>query len=134
MTVPEPFPSTAAATRSGWLVALAIAIAAAHVALAPGYGYFRDEFYYLACGRHLALGYVDHPPLIGLVAALVSTVFGTSLYALRSVPALCAGAIAWLSGALAAELGAGRLAQLGAALALSLAPLIAALCSFLSMN
>src|SRR4051812_11172254 len=25
-------------------------------------GFFRDEFYYLACTRHLAWGYVDHPP------------------------------------------------------------------------
>ena len=24
-----------------------------------GYGYFRDEFYFLMCGRHLAWGYVD---------------------------------------------------------------------------
>ncbi|MEO6710500.1 MAG: glycosyl transferase, family 39, partial [Planctomycetota bacterium] len=28
-----------------------------------GYGFFRDEFYYLACSRHLAAGYVDLPPL-----------------------------------------------------------------------
>jgi hypothetical protein len=25
--------------------------------------YFRDEFYYLACSRHMAWGYVDQPPL-----------------------------------------------------------------------
>ncbi|HTU59806.1 MAG TPA: glycosyltransferase family 39 protein, partial [Polyangiales bacterium] len=117
-----------------WLSALAFAIAAAHLALAPGYGYFRDEFYYLACSRHLAFGYVDHPPLIAAVTALVTSALGSSLYALRFVPALCAGAIAWLSGACAAELGARRFGQLAAALTLSIAPLIAAFCSFLSMN
>ena len=31
--------------------------------LFAGYGIFRDELYYLACARHLAAGYVDHPPL-----------------------------------------------------------------------
>ena len=29
-----------------------------------GYSYFRDEFYYIACGRHLAWGYVDHGPIV----------------------------------------------------------------------
>ncbi|MBA2302803.1 MAG: glycosyltransferase, partial [Acidobacteria bacterium] len=32
-------------------------------------GYFRDEFYYLACARRLAWGYVDHPPFsVALIA------------------------------------------------------------------
>ena len=31
-----------------------------------GWGYFRDEFYYIACGRHLAWGYVDHGPIVAL--------------------------------------------------------------------
>ena len=39
-----------------------------------GYGYFRDEFYYLICGRHLAWGYVDHGPIVGLQARIAETV------------------------------------------------------------
>jgi hypothetical protein len=37
------------------------------------YGYFRDEQYYAACGDHLALGYVDHAPLVALIARLSRT-------------------------------------------------------------
>jgi hypothetical protein len=34
------------------------------------YGFFIDEFYYIACSKHLALGYVDHPPLSIFLLAL----------------------------------------------------------------
>lgn len=39
-----------------------------HLLLSGRYGYFRDELYFLDCGRHLDWGYVDHAPMIGLVA------------------------------------------------------------------
>ena len=39
-----------------------------HLLLANRYGYFRDELYFLDCGRHLAFGYVDHAPFIALVS------------------------------------------------------------------
>ncbi len=34
-----------------------------HLLTSGGYGYFRDEFYYIACSEHLAFGYVDQPPV-----------------------------------------------------------------------
>ena len=57
-----------------------------HLATARGYGYFRDELYYLACARHLDFGYVDQPPLVAVIARLVSATLGTSRYALRLKP------------------------------------------------
>jgi hypothetical protein len=104
------------------------------VLTASGYGYFRDELYYLACGEHLDLGYVDHPPLIGIVAALVRSVPGESLIAIRLLPALAAAATVFLAGALARELGGGGFAQILAALATLLSPVYLSLFSILSMN
>ena len=48
-----------------------------------GYSYFRDEFYYIACGRHLARGFVDHGPIVALQARLGEFLFGDSLFAIR---------------------------------------------------
>jgi hypothetical protein len=42
-------------------------------------GYFRDEFDRLACGDHLAWGYVDHPPLVPFLIKICRRVLGDSL-------------------------------------------------------
>ena len=52
------------------------------------YGYFRDEFDYMACGDHLAWGYVDHPPLIPFLIKICRLVLGDSLRSIRFIPAL----------------------------------------------
>jgi hypothetical protein len=49
--------------------AIALATLLFHVLTAKGYGYFRDELYYVACSEHLAFGYVDHPPLVAVVTS-----------------------------------------------------------------
>src|SRR5262245_59805610 len=117
-------------------VAAAIAAATAlfHVATARGYGYFRDELYYLACAQHLDWGYVDHPPFVALVGWIVRGTLGTSLYALRLTPALCAGATALVAAAIARQMGARRTGQAAAATAVALAPVNLSLASIFSMN
>ena len=50
------------------------------------YGFFRDELYYMACGEHLAWGYVDQPPLIAFVAWFARHLFGNSLFAFAYCP------------------------------------------------
>ena len=37
---------------------LSVIVLVGHMLTNANYGYQRDEFYYLACGRHLAWGYV----------------------------------------------------------------------------
>jgi 4-amino-4-deoxy-L-arabinose transferase-like glycosyltransferase len=99
-----------------------------------GYGYFRDELYYLANARHLGFGYVEHPPFIALVTALVRTTLGDSLFAIRLFPALAAAATVWLTMRLARELGGGRYARLLAGVSVAVAPGMLGLFSVLSMN
>src|SRR5712692_2708143 len=82
---------TADANRGGSLLipaALGGLALVLHLATNAGYDFFRDEFYYIACGRHLAWGYVDHPPLVALLADLGRALFGNSLAGLRALPAL----------------------------------------------
>ena len=98
------------------------------------YGFFRDEFYYIACGQHLAWGYVDQPPLIAFLAWFARHVFGTSLFATRLLPVLAGACVVYATGRIAAELGGGLFAQFLAATAILLAPAYLAFDSFFSMN
>jgi len=100
----------------------------------PNYGYFRDELYYLACGEHPAWGYVDQPPLIGWVTWLLEHTIGTSLWALRLLPALAGAATVILAGLLARELGGRRWAMFLAALAALMAPVTLAMSHLFTMN
>ena len=121
-----------------WTVALAIAFGVAtfvlHIAVAGGYGYQRDELYFISCARHLAFGYVDQPPLIALVAKLALTLFGDSLYGLRLLPALAAAATVVVTGRLAWRLGGGPVAQTIAMLGIALTPFYLAVGNLLTMN
>jgi 4-amino-4-deoxy-L-arabinose transferase-like glycosyltransferase len=69
------------------------------------YGYFRDELYYIACGRHLAFGYVDQPPLSILLLRISQVLLGNSLFAIRLLPALAGAATVAITGLIARELG-----------------------------
>src|SRR5215813_5275314 len=57
----------------------AITACVVHFLFNGRYGYFRDELYYAACGQRLAWGYVDHAPLIAVVAWASRGLFGDSL-------------------------------------------------------
>ncbi len=95
-----------------------------NVAFHGRYGYFRDELYYIACSDHLAWGYVDQPPLCAVILALMRWFLGDSLYALRFAPALAGAAVVVLTGLMARLLGGSRFAQILAALAAALSPVI----------
>jgi len=98
------------------------------------YGYFRDELYYVACGQHLAFGYVDQPPLSILLLRLSELLLGSSLFAIRLLPALAGAATVAITGLITRELG-GRAWAIALACAGSLCALFnLAVGNFFSMN
>jgi hypothetical protein len=98
------------------------------------YGYFIDEFYYIACANNPAFGYVDHPPLSPLVLTIFQFVFGTSVYAIRFLPALAAASAVFYTGILTKEIGGNKFAQFLAACSLAAMPVTIAFGTFYSMN
>lgn len=99
-----------------------------------GYGFFRDEFYYLACAERLDWGYVDHPPLSIVFLRASRWLLGDSLFALRVLPALAGAGTVLLAGLIAREMGGKGFSQSLVALAVTFAPVILALNSFYSTN
>jgi hypothetical protein len=118
----------------GTVAALVAAKLLFHLAAIAQYGYFRDELYYLASTEHLAWGYVEHPPFSIALLALVRSLLGDSLPALRLVPVLAGAAVVLLTAILARRLGGGRFAQGIAALAAAMAPAFLGTGRYYSMN
>src|SRR5207248_8237583 len=96
----------------GYAIALMVAAkVGVTMAVADRYGWHRDEFYYLAPSQHLALGYVDYPPLTPLLAAIDQVVFHRSLPGLRLLTVLAGSAAIVIAALIARELGGNRTAQ-----------------------
>ncbi len=118
------------------LIYLALIKLALHLVtnLLGGYGYFRDELYYIACSKHMAAGYVDQPPLSLYILALNRALLGDSLFALRFLPAVVGSGTVFISGIMARELGGRRFAQVLAATAALICPSFIAAGTYYSMN
>jgi hypothetical protein len=83
----------------------AASVFALHLATNGTLGFHTDELYYLDCGRHPALGYVDFPPIVPLLARLETGLLGVTPWTLRLLPALLSGALVALCGAYVRRLG-----------------------------
>src|SRR6266436_9725077 len=116
------------------VVLLALANFLLHLYFNNRYGYFRDEFDYMACGDHLAWGYVDQPPLVPFLLKICRMILGDSLRSIRFIPALATSAAIILTAMIARELGGRRFALLLSAFAFLVAPMYLSDGSLLSTN
>jgi len=96
---------------------LGLGTATALLLTAGRYGYFGDELYFLAAGKHLAWGYADQPPLVPFLAWAMDSLAPGSLVVFRlpAVAATAAGVV--VTALIARELGGRRKAQARAAAA-----------------
>lgn len=94
-----------------------------HLAFYKGYGFFRDELYFMACGEHLDWGYVDQPPGVAIIAWASRKLLGDTLFAIRFVPMLFAAAQVLLAGLTARAMGGRRYAQALTCLCVMAAPI-----------
>src|SRR5258705_4281017 len=120
----------------GMLIVLAIAFVklVLHCIFNNRYGYFRDEFDYLACGDHLAWGYVDQPRLLPFLVRVSRVVLGDSLRSIRFLPALATSAVVVLTALIAREFGGRRFALVLSAVAVLIAPIFLSGGSLLTTN
>lgn len=116
---------------AAWSVAVVVALV--HLAAADRYGAFRNELYFIVCGRHPALGYVDQPPLVPLLAAITQFA-GTHVWALRLPAVIAAVLLIPVTVSLAQLLGASTRAAWLCAVAAATSPLLVAMTAALSTS
>jgi len=126
--------------KGHWTSPIAIAVYFAlvklliHLFTNNQYGYFRDELYFLACSEHLDWGYVDFAPLVALIAKLTTTFLGTSLPAIRFLPAVAGALKVLLTGLIVKEFGGRHFAVTLACLSVLVAPTYLIADTWLTMN
>ncbi|MCB9306851.1 MAG: glycosyltransferase family 39 protein [Lewinellaceae bacterium] len=95
---------------------------AIHLATVATFGFHRDEFLYLAQGRHPDWGFWSNPPFTGAMAWCSQQLLGGSLWATRLPSVLAIGALMWLVLRMVAELGGSARAQFLCGLVMLISP------------
>ena len=121
--------------QSGWVIFLiALLQFILHLWVNAHDNFFRDELYYMAAAQHLSPGYVEYPPFVALAAAFSRAVFGSSVLAIRLLPAVAAALIVLLTANMVAQLGGGLLAQALAAVSIAFGPVFIGSSGLLTMD
>jgi hypothetical protein len=107
--------------RDPYVLGITLLTALVHLMVAGRYDIFRNELYFIVCGRHPAFGYVDQPPLVPLLAALTQ-IFGVHVWLLRLPAVLAATALVPVTADFARRLGGNTASAILAAASAALAP------------
>ncbi len=119
------------AAWAAWSVAIVVVLV--HLSVVTQYGFFRNELYFIICGRHPAFGYVDQPPLVPLLAAMTQSA-GIHLSLLRLPAVIAAALLVPLTVVFAQLLGATTRGAWLAAIAAAAATLVTAMTASLSTS
>ena len=114
---------TDSSPRAKAVAVIAVTVAAVHLLTNGRYGFHRDELQTLSDAMHLDWGFVPYPPFTPFLERIGLGMFGVSLVELRLFSVLAQSAAIVVTGLMASELGGGRWAQAGAALAVAVSPL-----------
>jgi hypothetical protein len=114
-----------------WVIALIVGLL--HAVVAERYDAFRNELYFIVCGRHLDFGFVDQSPLVPSIAA-VTQLFGDNVWLLRLPAIIAAVALVLLTGAFSKLLGGNGTSSWMAGLAAGIAPGLVALTTTLGTS
>lgn len=95
-----------------WILLFSLAALTIHLMTYDHLGLHRDEFLYLALGRHLSAGYWSNPPFIGFIAFISQHLPVNSFLAARIIPALGGASLIFLTGLITRELGGKMYAQI----------------------
>ncbi|MGH9533797.1 MAG: glycosyltransferase family 39 protein [Terriglobales bacterium] len=117
-----PGTPSAAVLAWRWLLGIAVAVAAFHIATNGAFGFHRDELQVLDDARHIAWGFVAYPPFAPAIERVSMTLFGVSLRWLRLPAVLAQVGVLLFAAMAAAEFGGGKFAQVVTALAVAASP------------
>jgi len=107
-----------------WIIGIAVLSLVIHLITYNTLGFHRDEFLYLALGKHPAAGYWSNPPMIGMISYLSQLLPWDPLLNTRLLPAMAGAILIVITGLITIELGGSTYSAVLSCLILSFSLLI----------